>query len=144
MKKIGDAIAKKLQNLCVDYKLVDTKNDEDGVQADCRVVWRKPVPDPNDPNKIIYEESPESLPQCPPGSTMGQVETDCWQLTIDKNKCPVNGQLINVLRTADEIKERAQLEPGTKVGMQCRTCTDKLENETQDELDKRGCGYPLN
>jgi len=147
MRKIGDAIAKKLQNLCVDYKLVDTEVDTPGVQADCRVVWRTPVQDPNDPTQVTYKESPTSLPQCPDGSKMGEVNEDCWQLTSDRTKCPVNGQLINVLRTAQEIQEKRQLEPGTKVGMQCRTCTDPVPVVNPDPNDPRdiqpGCNYNL-
>jgi len=124
MNGIGDAIAKKLQNLCVDYKLLDSDVDAPGLQPDCRVVWRTPQQDPNDPTKVIYFENPNSLPQCPDGSTQGNVQTDCWQLTNNTDKCPINGQLINVLRTAAEIAAEPQLTAGTKVGMQCRTCTD--------------------
>jgi hypothetical protein len=126
MAVIGDAIAKKLSNLCVDYKLIDTDPNTAGVQASCRVVWRKPVPDPNNPGKVIYQEDPTSMPQCPAGSTQGNVSNDCWQLTNDKNKCPVNGQLIQILRTRAEIDKDPQVPAGTKVGMQCRTCTDPI------------------
>jgi hypothetical protein len=147
MKKIGDAIAKKLQNLCVDYKLVDIDdNFSNGVQADCRVVWRKPVVDPKT-QAVTYDESPTSLPQCAAGSTSGNVDKDCWQLTSDKNKCPVNGQLINVLRTKQEIADKPQLDPGTKVGMQCRTCTDPVVVINRDPNEKTtlqpGCNYSL-
>ena len=139
MNVIGNAIAKKLQNLCVDYKLIDTDFDSsNGVQADCRVVWRTPGPDPKDSTKIIYTESPESMPQCPPGSTQGRVDQDCWQLTSDRNKCPVNGQLIQVLRTAQEVKDNPQVQAGTKVGMQCRTC---IEGALGDSAP--GCNYTL-
>ncbi|MBN2574180.1 MAG: VWA domain-containing protein [Deltaproteobacteria bacterium] len=146
MQVIGDAIAKKLQNLCVDYKLVDTQPDEPGVQADCRVVWRTPYPDPKDPTKVLYQEDPNSLPQCEPGATSGNVPEDCWQLTTDDVKCPVNGQLINVLRTAAHIAESKQLPPGTKVGMQCRTCTDFSETLCENAPNSpacRGCSYDL-
>jgi hypothetical protein len=140
MKKIGDAIAKKLQNLCVDYKLVDTDLNKAGVQADCRVVWRTPYQDPKDPTKVLYKEDPNSLPQCPTGASSGNVEKDCWQLTVDKEKCKVNGQLINVLRTAAEIAQSKQLAPGTKVGMQCRTCTDPIPTAKSVQ---QGCDYTL-
>jgi hypothetical protein len=126
MKVIGDAIAKKLQNLCVDYKLMDKDGDAtNGLQPDCRVVYRTPYTDPKDPTKTLYEESPISLPPCPAGATAGHVDTDCWQLTNDPKKCEKNGQLINVLRTAKEIAD-GPLIAGTKVGMQCRTCIDTL------------------
>jgi hypothetical protein len=140
MKKIGDAIAKKLQNLCVDYKLVDTKLDQEGVQADCRVVWRKPVT--NDKGQVTWEESPTSLPQCEPGATSDNIPSDCWRLTRDKTKCPVNGQLIEVLRTRAEIDKQRQLDPGTKISMQCRTCTDVIATATDES--QAGCKYELN
>jgi hypothetical protein len=122
MKNIGDTIAKKLQNLCVDYKLVDTDLVTPGLQPDCRVVYRTPDPiDPKNPTVQTYTENPTSLPMCSPQDTAGNVATDCWQLTIDRDKCPVNGQLVQVLRTAAEIAQ-GPLTPGTKIGMQCRTC----------------------
>jgi hypothetical protein len=124
MKVIGDSIAMKLQNLCVNYKLVDQDADaSNGLQPDCRVVFRTPQSDPNHPNAIIYAESPTPLPMCAPGAANGNVDTDCWRLTTDKTKCPVNGQLVLVLRTAAEISA-GPLTPGTKLTLKCRTCTD--------------------
>jgi hypothetical protein len=139
MKVIGDAIAKKLQNLCVNYKLIDTDLGTAGVQADCRVVFRNPKPDKADPTKITYEESPTSMPQCPPNAVQGSVTEDCWQLTSDKVKCEVNGQLIQVLRTKDEIAKDPTIPAGTKVGMQCRTCTDPIKGFPV----ATGCDYNL-
>ena len=121
MKVIGDTVVKKLQNLCVDYQLVDTDLVTPGLQPDCRVVYRTPVIDPRDPSRVTYDETPMSLPMCKPADTSATIDTDCWQLTYDKDRCPFSGQLINVLRTAYEIKA-GPLTPGTKIGMQCRTC----------------------
>jgi hypothetical protein len=42
-------------------------------------------------------------------------------LTNDTTKCPVNGQLVNVLRTAAEIAA-GPLAPGTQVGLHCHIC----------------------
>ena len=125
MKVIGDTIAKKVQNLCVPYKLVDAAPDTPGVQPDCRVVYRSPQSDPSDPSRMTYVESPTSMPMCPAGSTMGNVAQDCWQLSTDLTKCPGNGQWIQVLRTASEI-QAGPLTAGTKIGMQCRTCPDTM------------------
>jgi hypothetical protein len=47
---------------------------------------------------------------------------DCWQLTLDPSQCPGTGQRITILRTAAEIAAKAQLDAGTKLRMQCRTC----------------------
>jgi hypothetical protein len=120
MKVIGDTVAKKLQNLCLDYQLVDTDLVTPGLQPDCRVVYRTPHVDPND-NYVTYLEDPTSLPMCKPTDTSATITTDCWQLTIDRDKCPVNGQLVQVLRTAAEIAQ-GPLTTGTKIGMNCRTC----------------------
>jgi hypothetical protein len=128
MQSIGNAIARKLQNLCFDDKFVDTDLATAGIQADCRVVWRIPIQDPNNPTKIIYEESPTAMPQCAAGATNGNVSEDCWQLTNDTTKCPINGQLIQVLRTHQEVLDKPQLDLGIKVGMQCRTCPDPVSN----------------
>jgi hypothetical protein len=135
MKVIGDTIAKKLQNLCVNYKLW---HGADG-NPDCRVVYRTPVIDPKNPSNVTYKESPTSLPMCNSGDTSATIQADCWQLSSAPAKCPdaYGGQIINVLRTADEIKA-GPLTPGTKVGMQCRTCTDFVG---QDGKQLPGCNY---
>jgi hypothetical protein len=164
MQLIGDAIAKKLQNLCVDYKLVDSDvTPGNGLQPDCRVVWRTPKQDPNDPNKVIYDESSTSMPEClssystsnrppdcDPGAAAGDPKNpntnpktrtcgDCWQLTKDTVKCPVNGQLINIIRTASEYAASQVLTPGTKVGMQCRTCTDMTATICATDPTSKSC-----
>jgi hypothetical protein len=60
---------------------------------------------------------------CPPGATPDTITSDCWQIVIDYPKCPVTGQLINVLRTAAEIAD-GPLVGGTKTVMQCWACPD--------------------
>ena len=129
MKVIGETIAKKVQNLCVPYKLVDADPVTPGLQPDCRVVYRTPKLDPLDATRLIFEEIPASLPVCPSGATAGTVTQDCWQLSNDPAKCPGSGQWIQILRTAQEILD-GPLPAGTKVGMQCRTCPDSLSAAT--------------
>jgi hypothetical protein len=136
MKTIGDAVAKKVQNLCVNYKLFDTDSATAGVQADCRVAWRIPQADPTNPTRIVYDESPLGLPQCPAGATNGNITGDCWQLAFDITKCPATGQLVNVLRTTAEIST-TPLAAGTKIGMQCRTCPDVVPGAAANP----GCDY---
>jgi hypothetical protein len=53
-------------------------------------------------------------------------------MIIDKQKCPVNGQLFKALRTAAEIAD-APPTPGTKIAMQCWTCPDFTS--------RQGCDY---
>jgi hypothetical protein len=153
MQGIGDAIAKKLQNLCVAAKLYDTDLDPNnnalgpnnvptGLAADCRVVYRDPHVQPN--GTVTYVERTEALPACPPGATNGHVDEDCWQLTIDTSKCddPKSlGQLVQILRTGGEL-DAGPVTEGTKVGMQCRTCPDDVSNLSHDSNTWKACSYP--
>jgi len=130
MSQIGNAIAIHLQNLCVNYKLLDKDPTTPGVQADCRVAYR--TLDANG----VYQESPDSLPQCSAGATSDTISSDCWQLVNDTAKCTGLGQLVNVLRTRAEINA-GPLAAGTKIDMQCLTCTDPLPGQTPVD----GCNY---
>lgn len=123
MKNIGNAMAKRMQNLCVDYKLLDTDVSTAGLQPDCTVHYRIAVPNPNDPTTVIYKEDLQSLPQCAPScSTTNLPPSDCWQLSNDTTTCPANGQMVTVLRTADEVAA-GPLTPGTQIHLQCRICS---------------------
>jgi hypothetical protein len=136
MQTIGGAVAKKVQNLCVAYKLFDTDSVKAGVQADCRVAYRTPVTDAYNPSRIVWQESALGLSQCLSGATSGNITADCWQLDYDTSKCPWTGQLVNVLRTAAEISA-GPMTPGTKLGMQCRTCPDLVPGAAATP----GCDY---
>jgi len=122
MGPFADTIAYKLQNLCINAKLMDVDPVTPGLQSDCRVVYRVPQADPAT-GKVTYTESPQSLPICPAGATPDTISADCWKLVIDNTKCPDNGQLISVVRTAAEIAD-GPLTAGTKIAMQCWTCPD--------------------
>jgi hypothetical protein len=136
MTSIGTSIAKKLQNLCVDYKLVDTDEVTPGVQADCHVAWRVPGPDPKDASRTVYQDGSPLVP-CPAGAANGNVTTDCWQFLVDKQTCPVTGQLVSVLRTAAEVAQDPRVPAGTKIAMQCRTCPTLSSHDTPSA----GCAY---
>jgi hypothetical protein len=127
----GGPTEKKLQNLCIDAKLMDVDPATPGLQPDCRVVFRIPHTDATT-NKVTYTESPQSLPMCQPAATSDTIASDCWQLIIDNAKCPLTGQLVTVLRTAAEIAD-GRLPAGTKVSMQCWTCPD--------DSSRQGCEY---
>jgi hypothetical protein len=100
--------------------LADVDPNTDGVQADCTVFWRYSLPDPKDPTKVVWKESPTPLPQCPEGATSGNIAEDCWQLVSDTTRCPKNGQWLDILRTAAEIASQPQLVAGTKLHARCR------------------------
>jgi hypothetical protein len=139
MKVIGDTIARKLRNLCVNYKLLDT-DPSSGLQPDCRVVWRTPSMTSTSPTTMVYAES-AALPQCPAGASNGNVAADCWQLVTDTSSCPGNGQSVSVLRTAQEIASNPQLTLGTKLSMQCLTCPDEIANLDPYSDLYQACNY---
>jgi hypothetical protein len=113
------------RDFCIDYKLVDTDPVTPGVQADCRVVYRTPVQDPVDANKVVWIEDAVSMPRCDPAqSDDTQVVYPCWKLVMDVTKCPLNGNVINVVRKPAE--RGTLLVPGTKLIMQCWTCTNPV------------------
>jgi hypothetical protein len=122
MASIGQALARKVQNQCFNAKLIDTDPATPGIQADCRAAWRVPMQDPQIPTRMIYLEDPTSLPQCAPGATSATVAADCWQLTYDPVQCPASGQRVTVVRAAAHVAAKPQLDPGTKLQLQCRTC----------------------
>jgi len=129
MAGIGKALASKMGNLCVPFKLADS-DDAPGIQADCRVVYKIPrtVTDDKGITSVTHDESPESLPRC------DGKRTPCWEVkfgnasgTADEQetakRCPAAGsapsQMINVVR-----EPGTTLAEGTQVGMQCVTCVD--------------------
>ncbi len=131
MWSFGAGMAVKLQNLCIDAKLMDVDPVTPGVQPDCRVVYRVPEAEATT-GTVTYTEPSQSLPICPAGATSDTITADCWQLVIDKTKCPVTGQIFNVVRTAAEIAN-GPLTAGTKIAMQCWTCPDSAS--------RPGCDY---
>jgi hypothetical protein len=143
MKGIGDALINLMGDLCVPFKLMDTR-DEPGLQADCRVAYRIPQrqEDKNGTSTVVYEERPDSLPPCD-----ATHKTECWTLTLGNPKgtetekkaalrCPAKGtapsQMVNVVRKPDD-----GLPDGTQVVMECLSCVDPLPGIEQSE----GCDY---
>ena len=121
MKGIGDALAKKMQNLCIGDKLLDTDLTAPGLQPDCTAHYLVPTSDPKNPNTVTLVEQ-AALPQCPTGSINGSVSVDCWQLVNDTTMCPSNGQKVQALRTAQEIAA-GSLTAGTLLLVQCQLCS---------------------
>jgi hypothetical protein len=117
--------------------LLDSDPATDGLQADCRVVYRRPGPDPSDPSKIVYREDVASMVRCnPESSDDAQPSYPCWKVGMDRAKCPVSGQFISVVRAPSERKK--PLPAGTKTTAQCLTCPDP-----GSDLPTLGCGYSL-
>jgi len=135
MKTIGDTITTRMQDPCVDYKL--WKDPTTG-QPNCRVAYR--TPDPKDPYGVTYVENPNGMPACVSSATPDNIQADCWQLTTDMTKCQVayNGQLLNVVRTREEMNT-GPLVAGTTVAMECRSCTDLVDPTTN--RPPAGCDY---
>jgi hypothetical protein len=125
MKQIGDTIAKRTQNLCMDHKLLDTDVTAAGLQPDCTVHYRRCESISNGLTQWVCQEDAQSLPECNPSySATNLPPSDCWQLSNDTTKCPYNnGQLVTVLRTAAEVAA-GPLAAGTQLHLQCRICSD--------------------
>src|ERR1017187_38465 len=135
MSGIGNAFAKHLQNLCVNDELwVDPNTGK----HDCRVAYNRPSTDPNNPANV---EDPFGMPECSAGPIdAGQttnVSTNCWHLVQDIARCPANGQLVMVARSAVDIATYGQQLPtGTQLDMQCRICST-----SPSAVQVEGCNY---
>jgi hypothetical protein len=90
-----------------------------GLTPNCHVFYRTPR---TSDGQIVYDDS-ALLPMCEPSDTVYKIQQDCWQLTLDRAKCPNTAERISVLRTAAELAA-GPLPDGTTVKIQCRTCPD--------------------
>jgi hypothetical protein len=131
MQEFGTVAAKRLQNICLDAKLMDVDLDTPDLQPDCRVVFRTLQSDSD--GTLRYVEPTASMPQCQAGATSATITSDCWQVIHDHMKCPESGQVFQALRTAAEIADSPRLEEGTNLAVQCWTCPD--------DQSRPGCDY---
>ena len=121
LTQIGTTLAAKLQNLCVQYRLLDTDTTTPGLQPNCHVAYVIP-----DPVTGIPKEQSTGMPECDPTLSDAQQTNDpCWKLVYDTTKCPGAqgagvGQLVNVVRKTGD----PPLAAGTQIDMSCRTCVD--------------------
>jgi hypothetical protein len=109
MTGIGNALAGKMQNLCI------PSNAELG--KTCTATYLHQAVDPLT-NKIIYAADATALPKCPEGATQGTVAKDCYVLTADATRCPGPQSKVGVLRTAAAIAA-GPLTYGTKLSIRC-------------------------
>jgi hypothetical protein len=130
MQSIGSKLAGKIQNVCFDAKLVDKDPSTPALDPDCRVAIQSPIVD--EKTKAITYLDTSRPPPCAPGATSDTVTSDCWELVSDLTKCPASGQLVNLVRTRAEMAD-GPLPEGTRLAMQCRTCTDGVNTA--------GCSY---
>jgi hypothetical protein len=114
-----------MHNLCINSKLLDTDVAQSGVQASCKV-WLS-VPPVGSPNGPYTETAP--YPQCDDARSV----VPCWYLSQDTAKCPVNGQLIGVVRESSE----STFNEGTIMNLQCLACPESVT----DASTIPGCDY---
>jgi hypothetical protein len=120
MADIGNTLSRKLQNICLGYRLLDTDLNTPGLQPDCHVAYA--IPDLL--TGVSHEGS--AMPQCQAAFVNNaQPVLPCWELQYDISRCPGVqgagvGQLVNVV--TDPLAP--PVPAGTKIDMQCRTCSD--------------------
>jgi len=135
MTQIGNAIVRKLVPGCVQYPLIDSDPDNDGVQPECQVMDRISCDTPGKDTCLQsgYQESRISecidpttqLPLNPDSPAVKNIpdgSRPCWYLIYDNNAntgCPTayKHQKIAALRKGD-----ANAPAGTLLAMQCLTC----------------------
>jgi hypothetical protein len=108
------------QNLCIDGKLVDTDPATPAIEPDCRVFYRVPTVD-SKTQRAGYEDLAPPLSLCPPGTTSGNVATECWQWLVDPTRCPGSGLRIGILRSATAINA-GPFTDGVQIVARCWTC----------------------
>jgi hypothetical protein len=99
LSSLGEPLSAKVQFLCIDYPIVDLTAPGSPIAPMCIVVERDTSPDGT--------SQETALPMCPAASTE---DAPCWRLVLDNNKCPVNGQRIDIVRpgcrSPDRLKYR--------------------------------------
>ena len=107
MKGIGNALARKLQNLCVPSDF--------GQGKDCTASYYRPVVDAN--GNMTFVADPSALPLC--ASNTPTPDTDCYAIVTDPALCPGAQSRVDVRRTARELAS-GPLPEGTKIGFRCQ------------------------
>jgi hypothetical protein len=101
LSRIGETLAVRFTTGCIAAPLVDTRPTEPGMQADCQVIERVPVPGGLREDRLA------------PCSASGP---PCWSLEMDAT-CAQSGYRIAVNRAG------AAIPPGTQQSVRCLTCT---------------------
>ena len=123
MSGIGNALAGRMDNFCIDYKLVDSDGNTPGLQPACYVTYRNPVVDGTTGKVTGWAEGKQPIPQCPANATPDTIQADCWRLATDTGKCRINGQHFNLVRSRSAMN-LGPLPADTRVELRCRTCPD--------------------
>ncbi|MGO9289129.1 MAG: hypothetical protein ACLQIJ_10290 [Polyangia bacterium] len=138
MTQIGTAIAQALKPGCVQYPLIDTNPNVDGVQPECQVVYKIACNTPGQGTCLSTGYSQHTLPECidpttgnplvPATPATGNIPDSarpCWYLLYDNNSvtgCP--SAYMNQRITALRPSTQPQAPAGTLLAMQCLTCAN--------------------
>jgi hypothetical protein len=138
MTQIGQAIAQALKPGCVQYPLIDTNPNVDGVQPECQVVYKIACNTPGQGTCLSTGYSQQTLPECidpttgnplvPATPATGNIPDSarpCWYLLYDNNSvtgCP--SAYMNQRITALRPSTQPQAPAGTLLAMQCLTCAN--------------------
>jgi hypothetical protein len=111
MKGIGDALAKKMQNLCVPSVVALGKT--------CTANYFRPVLN-SQTNTLDYVKDASPIPQCT-GTVSAAVPppATCFTIASDAVRCPGDQSLVQVYRSASETATGPLVE-GTNLGVTCQ------------------------
>jgi hypothetical protein len=123
---IGENLANKLVNLCINFKLLDTNLVAPGLQADCLVVENTPI---LENGQIKYKVS-DMISHC----DVAKGQKPCWRLAEDPVKCP--GSLKFVIEHEDNVVPPTD----TRVKMNCLKCESNA-TKAKDAYPVAGCDY---
>jgi hypothetical protein len=115
--------------------LVDADPTTPALDPDCIVEYLEPKHDGAPPPSCSPCPDSPACPQIPgpdpewtkaylPRCDDGAPVPPCWRLVVDRNKCPVDSQRIDVRRLPTPYTLR-----GTRVRIQCRVCPDPARGE---------------
>jgi hypothetical protein len=134
MENLGSTERMKLQNFCLDARLLDTDPSTAEIEPDCLVDYFRPkvenITTPPTSACVGAGESAEWTRTRIPRCDAADANIPCWKLIPDNVRCPV-GQLVDIL---DGLPYRPG---GTRVSFQCRVCP----NPDAGSSKQPGCGY---
>jgi hypothetical protein len=124
MTMVGETLRKSLQNICLDARLVDADPSTSDIEPDCLVdLFLPKVEEVSTPSTsacvLSTSESSEWTRTRIPRCDTADAGAPCWKVTIDNTRCPVSGQLVNIINYSAPY-----IAAGTRLSFQCRVCPD--------------------